>query len=472
MSISRGRRAGRRSFLRGAAGVSLALPFLESLPDRSAWAAEDSPIFSLFICGTGGVVTESFFPSAFGPLTTEGLAAAGKATSALARHAERLLFVSGVDFPDADSADDHQQGLARSFTGASASIGVSSDQCPMGQSSCLHSSGRSADWEVCARAAAGTEPLVLYYGDRAYTSECLSYSAAGPPARAILNPYEVYQRLVGLVGPGGGMTPQGEQAARLLIESRKSVHDLVREDLGALLRHPRLGSADKQRLQQHLDSIRDAEVTFGGMANEAAEQCSAQGLDVSALEALADFRHDRRRTEEIIGLHLRLVALAFACNYCRSASLQWGDAYDQSIYAVPSNAREWKFTHISHRLESDSSTGDDPLAAKAHAEIDALRMATLASGLDELEARGLGDNSVVLWTNQYAEGPTHSMRSVPHVVWGSPGGYLKQAQYVDAGGVRNDQMLNAVLSAAVRDTGKTVEDFGEGVGGQLGVVLA
>ena len=46
----------RRAFLRGAAGVSLALPFLESLPERSAWAAGDDPIFSLFICTACGVV--------------------------------------------------------------------------------------------------------------------------------------------------------------------------------------------------------------------------------------------------------------------------------------------------------------------------------------------------------------------------------------------------------------------------------
>jgi hypothetical protein len=38
--------------------------------------------------------------------------------------------------------------------------------------------------------------------------------------------------------------------------------------------------------------------------------------------------------------------------------------------------------------------------------------------------------------------------------------------------VQNNQLLNAVLTAAVRDTGETVENFGEGTQGQLGVVLA
>jgi hypothetical protein len=99
-------------------------------------------------------------------------------------------------------------------------------------------------------------------------------------------------------------------------------------------------------------------------------------------------------------------------------------------------------------------------------------MSTLAAGLDQFEARDLGERCAVLWTNQYAEGPSHSIQSVPHILWGSPGGHLKQGQYVDAGGVQNNQLLNAVLTAAVRDTGETVENFGEGTQGQLGVVLA
>jgi Protein of unknown function (DUF1552) len=464
------RRQSRRSFLRGVAGVSVALPFLESLPDRSAWAADETPTFSLFICAAGGVVPEKFFPAARGALTNEGLADAGKATSQLSRHAERLLFVSGVDY-DPSFSDIHREGFIMSLTGARAQSKPGASGC--GQPSpCLVAAVRSADWEVSARVAPASDPLVLYYGQRGFTTEMLSSSEPGVFAPAISNPYELYQRLVGLVGPGGSVTPEGEQASELLLASRNSVHDLVREELSALMKHPRLGSTDRKRLQQHFDSIRDAEVSFGGMANEAVNQCRAEGLNPDLLESLKDFKYDRRRTEEIVQLHLSLVALAFACNYCRSASLQWGDAYDQSIYDVPSNAREWTLTHVSHRMESDSSTSQDPLAEQAHAEIDAVRMSTLAAGLDHFEARGLGDKCLVLWTNQYTNGPFHAPTNVPHIVWGSPGGHLKQGAYVDAGGAKNNRLLNALITAAVKDTGQTVEDFGEGTGGQLEVVLA
>ena len=56
----------RLAFLRGAAGVAVALPFLESLPERSAWTADAKPVFGFFIYGVeGGTWT---YTSA-GPLT-------------------------------------------------------------------------------------------------------------------------------------------------------------------------------------------------------------------------------------------------------------------------------------------------------------------------------------------------------------------------------------------------------------------
>jgi hypothetical protein len=463
-----GQRVGRRSFLRGAAGVSVALPFLESLPHRSAWAAGEEPVFALFMCASGGVVGERFFPSAHGPLTSAGLGAADRATSQLARHADNLLFVSGVGW--ANSAFDvHLEGLCSALTGRPARRALEGDVC---QGSCVTATGRSADWEICAQTQPDSEPLVLYWGARNFTSEMLSFSRAGQPAPAILNPYDLYQQLVGLAAPDGSTTPQGDRAARLLLESRASVHDLVRDELQGLLHHPRLAAADRQRLELHFDSIRDVEAGFGGMANEAQESCSVQGLEVDRLDSLKDLKYRGGLTEEMVQLHLSLVALAFACNYRRVASLQWGDAYDGTVYDVASNERGWPLVYISHRNKSDVSSGTDELAGQAHAEIDHVRMGTLAKGLDHFQSRGLADKCMVLWTNGLADGPSHSTTNVPHIVWGNPRGYLKQAAYVDAGGVNNNRLLNTLISAAISDTGRTVENFGEGQPGQLQVLLA
>ena len=78
----------------------------------------------------------------------------------------------------------------------------------------------------------------------------------------------------------------------------------------------------------------------------------------------------------------------------------------------------------------------------------------------------------MLWTNSFSDGLMHSFVNVPHIIWGSAGGYLKQAQHVDAGDVGNNRLLNTLITAAIRDTGTTVEDFGQGAPGQLDVIPA
>jgi hypothetical protein len=79
---------------------------------------------------------------------------------------------------------------------------------------------------------------------------------------------------------------------------------------------------------------------------------------------------------------------------------------------------------------------------------------------------------LVLWTNHYAEGPSHSFRNVPHIIWGNGGGYLKQGEYIDVGSMTNQRLLNTLISAAIQDTGETMENFGSGPAGQLQVVRA
>jgi len=453
----------RRNFLRGATGLTLALPFLEGMPERSAWAADAKPVFSLFICAVGGVVPEAFFPAAPGRITVEGLA--GKATAELAAHASNLLFVSGVNRPPS-TGDSHVEGLCEALTG-------SPDANPNAQ--IAKAMGPSADTFIAAKVHPGLAPLVLYSGQRknGWSTWNLSFQESGELAPAIWNPYTLYKELIGVTTPGNGTTPSAEKAARLLLESRKSIHDLVRDDLATLIKSPRLSSADRQRLQLHFDSVRDVEIAMGGMGNTAVERCSSDGLEIDQLQAMENFVYDQHESTEAVGkLHMSLVALAFACNYRRAASLQWGDPADYTIYPVPSNAREWKFNFIQHRAASDSATGTDALAAQAHAEIDALRMRSFAAGLGHFDARGLRDQCQVLWTNSFSDGPSHSFVNVPHIIWGSAGGYLKQGEYVDAGGVSNNRLLNTLISAAIQDTGTSVEDFGQGPVGQLDVMRA
>jgi len=443
----------------------LGLPFLESLPERSAWAAASAPVFSLFICAVDGVVPARFFPNALGELTTDGLAAAGKATSELSAHAKNLLFLRGINWPAGPTGEAHAESLCMALTALP----------PQGNGSMAMASGPSADWVIANKVQPGVPPLTLYAGRKAgYINERLSFSAAGTVTAASNNPYELYQKLIGVVSANGIPTPGTAQAQQLLLESRKSIHDLVRDELRDLMGNTRMSSADRQRLQQHFDAIRDMEVTMDGMGNEMVRGCAWGGVEISKLDALKTFTFTQTgMIEDVARLQMSLVALAFACNYNRTATLQWGDGTDGTVYQVPSNETlQWKMNFICHRNQSDSSTGNNPQAAEAHAEIDVVRMKTLAAGLEHFRVRDLQDRSIVLWTNAIADCPSDSFRNVPNIIWGNGGGHLKQGMYVDAGSTSNSPLLNALISAAIQDTGENVEDFGAGPEGQLAAVLA
>ena len=451
----------RRAFLRAGA-IAVGLPFLEGLPERSAWAVDKPPVFSLFIVAANGVVGSKFFPNATGALTTPSLANQGKATSELAAYAANLLFIKGINWPTpGPQSCSHAEGMCQTLTAAP----------PGSTGNTAYSSGISADTLIANTVNAdGAEPLALYSGVKGFIAERISFKGSGPgqTRAATQNPYTLYAQLMGLLTPGAGNTV--DPLAAELLASRKSVNDFVRDELKSLQSLSALSAADQKRLQQHFDAIRDIEVTMGEMAST----CTKDGLATSQLDAFqTGFAFKGNMMEDVVKLHLELVALAFACNFNRVATLQHGDGTDGTMYDVPSNARGWPFHQISHRIQSDSQTGQDALAEQAHAEIDAVRMRTLLHGLDQFSARGLFDKSFILWTNAIADGPSHSYKNVPHIIAGDGGGYLKQGAYVDAEGATNNLLLNSLINASVRDKMAWTDNFGQGAGsGELSQILA
>jgi hypothetical protein len=233
----------RRNFLRGAGGaITIGLPFLEGLPERSAWAAGQAPIFSFFIVGACGVVGGRFFPGQTGALSAGSLESSGKATAKLAAHAPNLLFVRNINFPMQGANNcGHAQGLCQVLTGRSANGG--------GQSAA--SNGMSLDVYIAEKVSPGVDPLNLYAGNRknGYIAERISFKGAGSGQvrSADDNPYNLYSKLVGLVSPDGTPNPGGGAVSAELAATQNSVNDLVREELTALLNNPALSAEDRLR---------------------------------------------------------------------------------------------------------------------------------------------------------------------------------------------------------------------------------
>jgi hypothetical protein len=466
----------RRAFLYGAGTIAIGLPFLEGLPERSAWAANAQPIFTFFMCGACGVEPKRFWPASTGALS--GLLASGKAVDALSEQAKNLLIVKGIQFPlTGPSGCGHAQGLSQALTA----------KTPTGNGGQATATGPSVDFVISkAVNPAGTDPMTLYAGNlrNGYIADRLSFDDSARARASVDNPYKLYQKLTGLAAPAGGGgnmgmagasgTPPANPQAEELIAKRKSVNDTIRAELSSLMQNPKLSAADRLRLQQHFDAIRDTEKTMTDMGSQmAGVGCTLDGISTSAYQALSSWKYNATNVatggiENIVELHMGLVALAFACDYNRTGTLQWGDGTDHTVYQVPSNQTlgNWNFHFISHRTQSDGTVGTNSTAEAAHAEIDAVRMATLAKSLKHFADRGLQDKAVVLWTNHVAEG-NHQMRNVPYIIWGNGGGVFKQGQYVDAGGANNGQLYNTIITAA---TGNASPNFGSSGGKDIAAV--
>ncbi len=479
VGLGRGKRSvvNRRAFLRGAGSLAIGLPFLESLPSRSAWAQSEEPIFSFFMCHSCGVVDEDFWPGA-GAITSDSLA--GKAVAALAPYSDRLLMVRGINFPGGGGGCGHADGLCKALTGVT----------PTGGGNRATGGGPSIDTDIAnALNPSGTPPLTMYAGlKHGYIDDRLSFVSAGQVRAAEGNPYQVYRDLLGLApqATSGGTSapaPQDMADAPMMQDTqavldelsarRNSVNDYVREELNNLKAQSVLSQADRDRLDLHLELIRDVETTMADMGMVGTPSgggpltgCTTDGLNQADFDAFSDGRAHRANgsQEEVSLLHMSLTAFAFACNLNRTATLQVGDGTDATVYDVPNNARGWRFHHISHRIENDGAVGNDQTAVVAHREIDVLRMETFKRGLDKfaeytVAAGTLFDNSVLMWTNHVADGPSHSQNNVPTILVGNAGGYLKQGEIIQLGdggfrsGVTNDQLLNTLKAAVGAPSG-------------------
>lgn len=444
----------RRNFLRGAVGLTVGLPFIEALPERSAWAATDVPVFSLFMVAANGVVPGRFFPANSGVLDAANLY--GKAVGMLGDYASNLLVVGGLNLPMGGRSCGHAEGLVQTLTGVEpGSTGTSAT-----------SSGQSVDMFISAAVnKAGQDPITMYAGAGHYIAERTSFSAAGPARPMQLNPYATFQQMVGIVDqpPTTPTDPAPSNPVDELLIRRKSVLDTVRTEISELQNLSAVSASDKERLQIHYEAFREIEIDMSTTGDQMGEMagddpsvsCVTGNLDAEGVKAFSNgisFTQSGNMIEDLVRLHGEVTALAFACNFNRVGVLQWGDGTDGTRYdGLTEGSVLWPFHQVSHRIESDGELGTNATAEDTHAQIDVIRMQTFAKVLKHFSERGLFANSVVYWTNHVATG-AHTVSNLPIIIAGNGGGYFKQGQYIVASG-ENKPLLAAVAEAAGAGSG-------------------
>jgi len=469
----------RRMVIRGAGGLMLGLPLLETFMPRKAAAqtATRSP-FVLIVVGDNGVVQagvslsvstepEMFWPTATGALTNASMTAdkATRSTGELAAYADKLLIVKGINLPFSSNGCSHSAADAQILTAAKITTG--STNCK--------AMGISVDTAIAtAKNAPGRDPLVMHAGmfsPGGTGFDIPGYVSYITPQQArvyIDSPYKAYLQIIGAVGNGTTVTTADQQAQMLRASRSKSINDILRPQLQALLARPDLSTSDHTRLDQHLTAIRDIEVMISTTTY------TVPAADVTTMKTNDPKPYDQSTRDTSVKLFMELMAFSAAADYSRVAVLKIGDRIDDHVYTY--NGQSAKFHDVSHRQVAN--------AIPFHNYIDRMMLNYYKYLLDTVSQYNtptgpLFDQGVTIYANQCATG-AHSFSNIPWIQAGTANGYFKKGQFLVVGNGQQpggsqdgkggdasvsgiNKMLNTLLTAAgvTKTGGAPTDNFGD-----------
>jgi hypothetical protein len=449
----------RRTVLKGvlAAGtvVSIPLPLLEIMLNESGTAFAQtatpvSPLFVLWFFGNGSL-PGIWKPAKTGTGTNWDLSSQLMPLSGLKSY---LTVVSGLQNNLVVGGREHPTGSAGATTGAplsgNAVTAASLDQVV---ASVISQGAPFKSLEVGVTPATPNGP----------EDSLATISHAGPNAKNVPNfdPKAVFSRLFtgGTTPPTmGGGTTTTNQAAKLA-SVRKSVLDAVLADGAAL--EKKLGTADKQRMEQHLTSIRSIEQrlvtmppTTGNGSSTIAAVCSSPTAPTVGKDANSE------APPAVNTAMADLSVLALACERTRVLSF---------VFSLP--AAHVYYRHLGTNMNADfhdtichGDAGDTSNQPRVDTGVH-YAMTCLNEFLTKMQSTAHGpsnllDQSLVYVTSDTAWGKIHTKQEWPVLLAGKAGGKLQGDGHYNFQG---DNLSKALLTAA-QVMGSTQTSFGSGAG--------
>ncbi len=425
--MSQKRQLSRRALLAGLGGAALSLPLLEGVPRwllPSAHAAPASkPLRFLVMWTPNGTVPENWTPSG-----TESTFQLSPILQPLAPHQSDILVLDGLDALSAykGPGDAHQKATGQCLTGTELQEGTFAGADGL---SAGWANGISVDQAIANHVGKETRlrslELGVYVSGAAVNSR-ISYRGPAQPLPPENNPRAAFDRLFG--DPTETPASRAERVAR-----RKSVLDAVTDRYQRVL--PALGSADRQKLEQHLTALRDIEQRLDSPAV----------LGCQAPPRPPNIGPDRIEDIPQLGrLQIDMMVSALACDVTRVGTLMWGNSATDKTYP-------WLDVHeahheLAHRGDSDVDAKDKLTRIyRWYAEQFAYLIARLKS---VPEGNGtMLDNTLVLWISEHSKGNVHDRRGLPYVAAGRAGGAVRTGRWVRyAGDVPHNNLWVSCLN--------------------------
>jgi hypothetical protein len=449
----------RRIFLRGAGGAALAAPFLSSL--REARGEPVAPPKRLVIFYTPqGCITDRWWPALEdGPLAADTFR--GTTLEVLGPYYRKLLMPRGFRsmnaYGEGQTIDPHDQAMGSKLTCAKISDTLE-----------RYATAESLDHAIAQQInPVGAKPLVLSVGPSTRSiKNLISFSGPDEPYPPITNPATVYASLTNALGSSG------DPVSDYRVRRGQSILDFVREDLEGFRRLD-MSQADRRRIDDWLDLLRDTEV---GVQRCSADAASELGITPEAVAAASPSGSDTSGTsfpKEALAtaftrggdMMMNLMALSMLCDQNRVLILSYPG------YAV----WDWDGIHDTHDHSGLSHrTGDFTVGGQCYANVIALllefdawfakKYARLVGLFDSIQegAGTLLDSTATLWLPELSDGAAHNVNNLPILLAGSCGGYLKQGFAVNVEGAPiglggSSKSCDGEL-AAIADSGSTGGD--------------
>jgi hypothetical protein len=442
----------RRTFLRGL-GATVALPFLDSMvPAFSSVtkAAGNTPVRLGYMYTPNGIVgacDKSPRPFMWTPKTVGSNFEFSPTMKALEPFREQVNVFSGLAQVTGralgDGPGDHARATATFLTGvhpfktggANFKLGISADQI---------AAKELGKYTQLSSLELGLEPQPLAGNcDSGYTCAYMSMSwrSASSPLPAEINPRAVFERLFG----DGESTDPKVRMARLTGD--KSVLDYVTDTLSRL--QGRLGSTDKRKLEEYLESVRDIERRI-----QLAEEQNAT-TQLPLMERPSSIPDDY---DQYAKLMMDLMVVSWQTDMTRVASFMLGR--DGSNRAYPEIGISDGHHSISHHQ------GDAEKLEKL-IKIDELHVSMLAYLLNKLKTTQDGDgslldHSLLAFGSSISESNIHTHDDLPIILAGSANGQIKGNRHIVH--PKETPLNNLFLSMFDAAGVPNVEGFGDSTG--------
>lgn len=438
----------RRTLLRGA-GAALALPWLEAMLPRSAQAETSSnrPLRLAALYMANGVRDDMWTP------VGEGRDFQLSPTlEPLSDLRDDILVLTNLWNQASNFGDGHYVKTSGFLTCTTINKSVGID---------LNCNGVSMDQVAAAHVASQTplpslelaiEPVSIGVDTNVgYTRVYGSHIAWAGPTRPLareINPQLVYERLFRATRQQADVAQRNMRLLDRVLADAKQLRE-------------RLGAADRQRIDEYLESVRALEQRLerAGQSDGAAWQPLAP-LDPEA-KPPAGIPSEHA---EHVRLMLDMIALAFQTDTTRVCTFMFGNAVSGRNFSFLEGVRG-SHHELSHHQKEEEKLRQYQLINRWHVAQYAYLLEKLRN-MKEADGTVL-DNSMILFGSGLRDGNSHNPHNAPIVLGGRAGGRLAAGQHLVYG---KDTPLANLYTCMLEAFGASDKPFADATGKLPGVL--